>query len=401
MDVDADGDFVITWTSQSGQDGDREGVFGRRFDSSGVPGSEFRVNSYTTGTQWNSSVSSDSAGNFMVAWVTEDQNGVDGVFAQRYAGGLSAAALTVDGSAEPTSDGNGVFETGETVAIVPAWLNANFGAQTFAGALSSFTGPGAPGDPAYTITDGSGSYGTVASGNTGSCSSTEDCYRIGTTVPTTRPANHWDATLREEISPAHLGAAKTWSLHVGDSFADVPRASVFYRFVETLLHHNATSGCTATQYCPLDGSTREQMAVVVLVAKDGAGNIPPACTTPMFNDVPATSPFCPWIEELARRGVVSGCGGGHYCPAATVTREQMAIFVLLTKEPGVTPPACGAPMFNDVPASSPFCRWIEELARRGVVTGCGGGNYCPTASVTREQMAVFISAGFGLQLYGP
>jgi len=53
-----------------------------------------------------------------------------------------------------------------------------------------------------------------------------------------------------------------------------------------------------------------------------------------------------------------------------------------------------------VPASSPFCRWVEELARRGVVTGCGGGNYCPTDSVLREQMAVFLSVTFGLQLYG-
>jgi hypothetical protein len=58
-------------------------------------------------------------------------------------------------------------------------------------------------------------------------------------------------------------------------------------------------------------------------------------------------------------------------------------------------------MFADVPASSPYCRWIEELARRGVVTGCGNGNYCPTAPVTREQMAVFISVTYGLTLYGP
>jgi hypothetical protein len=35
-----------------------------------------------------------------------------------------------------------------------------------------------------------------------------------------------------------------------------------------------------------------------------------------------------------------------------------------------------------------------------VVTGCGGSNYCPTASVTREQMGVFLSATFGLTLYG-
>jgi hypothetical protein len=143
------------------------------------------------------------------------------------------------------------------------------------------------------------------------------------------------------------------------------------------------------------------MAVFVLVTKEGSGYAPPACATPVFADVPAASPFCPWIEELARRGVVGGCGGGNYCPTAPVSREQMAVFVLLTKEPGVTPPACGTPMFADVPASSPFCPWIEELARRGVVTGCGGGNYCPASPVTREQMAVFLSGTFGLALYGP
>ena len=399
IDVDADGDFAVAW---SGPNGSAADVFGARFQSSGIPaGPTFRVNSYTTGAQAFPRIASDPAGNFVVAWLSEAQNGVDGVFAQRYAGGLSAAALGIDALAGPTSDGNDVFEGGETVAVTPSWLNANVGAETFTGTGSSFTGPGAPGDPTYTIADGAASYGTVASNAVGTCGATSDCYALGLSVPSTRPALHWDATFDEVISPANLGAAKNWTLHVGDSFTDVPRASGFYRFVESLLHHSVTGGCSATQYCPSASTTREQMAVFVLVAKDGPGNVPPSCGAPMFNDVPAGSPFCPWIEELARRGVVAGCGGGNYCPDAAVSREQMALFVLLTKEPGVTPPACGTPMFNDVPASSPFCSWIEELARRGVVTGCGGGNYCPAAPVTREQMAVFISATFGLQLYGP
>ena len=129
--------------------------------------------------------------------------------------------------------------------------------------------------------------------------------------------------------------------------------------------------------------------------------MPPACTTPVFNDVPASSGFCRWIEELARRGVVIGCGNGNYCPTDPVAREQMAVFVLRTLDPVLSPPACTTPIYGDVPASSPFCRWIEELTRRSVVTGCGGGNYCPAQPVTREQMGVFISATFGLTLYGP
>jgi hypothetical protein len=121
----------------------------------------------------------------------------------------------------------------------------------------------------------------------------------------------------------------------------------------------------------------------------------------MFADVPASNPFCRWIEELARRGVAGGCGGGNYCPGSLVSRDQMAVFVLRTLDPTLNPPACGTPMFADVPAANTFCRWIEELARRGVVSGCGGGNYCPLSPVTREQMGVFLSATFGLTLYGP
>ena len=212
---------------------------------------------------------------------------------------------------------------------------------------------------------------------------------------------HWDASAREDLSPDTLGEKKRWLLHIGDSFSDVPRASSFYGFVETLLHHGVTSGCGGSSYCPAGAATREQLAVFVLVGKEGPGYAPAACATPVFGDVPAASPFCPWIEELARRGVVSGCGGGNYCPSQAVTREQMAVLVLRTAEPALDPPACTTPLFADVPATSPYCRWIEELARRGVVAGCGGGNYCPSQAVTREQMAVFIARGFELALYGP
>ena len=297
------------------------------------------------------------------------------------------AALAVD------ETGNGVFEPGETVVMVPTWRNGS--AATIAagaGTVRALTGP--PG-PLYAILDGAAAYGAIAPGGTIDCAG--DCYSL--IITGARPAQHWDASIIESFAPTNN--ATTWALHLGDSFSDVPRSNGFYRFVEALFHHGVTGGCSGTQYCPASSTTREQMAVFVLVAKEGTGYVPPACTTPVFNDVPASSPFCRWIEELARRGVVSGCGGGNYCPSSAVTREQMAVFVLRTLNPTLTPPACTTPLYLDVPATSVFCRWIEELTRRGVVTGCGGGNYCPTASVTREQMGVFIGVTFSLTLYGP
>jgi len=180
-------------------------------------------------------------------------------------------------------------------------------------------------------------------------------------------------------------------------FLDVPPTHGFHAQVTTLARNQVTNGCGGGNYCPDDSVTREQMAVFLLLSKEGAAYSPPACTTPMFGDVPCTSIYARWINELARRGVTTGCGGGNYCPTAAVTRDQMAVFLLVTKEgSGYNPPACTTPVFGDVPCSSGFARWINELARRGITGGCGGGNYCPTAPNTRGQMAVFLVSTFGL-----
>jgi hypothetical protein len=137
------------------------------------------------------------------------------------------------------------------------------------------------------------------------------------------------------------------------------------------------------------------MAVFLLLSKEGAVYQPPPATG-LFADVPVSSPYARWIEELARRNVTSGCGGANYCPNSPTTRAQMAVLLLRTKHGSswVPPPATG--IFADVPVSNPFARWIEELYQQGISAGCGGGNFCPNSSVTRGQMAVFLVTAFQL-----
>jgi hypothetical protein len=57
-------------------------------------------------------------------------------------------------------------------------------------------------------------------------------------------------------------------------------------------------------------------------------------------------------------------------------------------------------MFTDVPAGHGFARWIEQLAREGITSGCATGpaRYCPNDPVTRGQMAVFLVRTFELPL---
>jgi beta-N-acetylhexosaminidase len=52
--------------------------------------------------------------------------------------------------------------------------------------------------------------------------------------------------------------------------------------------------------------------------------------------------------------------------------------------------------FSDVPTSHPLFRFVEARARSGITSGCGAGNFCPDAPLTRGQMAVFLSLGLGL-----
>ena len=61
----------------------------------------------------------------------------------------------------------------------------------------------------------------------------------------------------------------------------------------------------------------------------------------------------------------------------------------------VPPAVFAAHNFTDVPDSHPFHTEISNLAGSGVTVGCGGGNYCPSTPVARDQMAGFLNRGLG------
>ena len=95
--MDADGDFVVSWTDYTSGDGD---IYARRFHANGSHnGSAFRVNTYTDGHQLMSSVALDDDGNFVVCWVDFSQDGSGyGVYARRYgpSGPLDASEFLVN-----------------------------------------------------------------------------------------------------------------------------------------------------------------------------------------------------------------------------------------------------------------------------------------------------------------
>ncbi|WP_456373468.1 S-layer homology domain-containing protein, partial [Thiolapillus sp.] len=187
-------------------------------------------------------------------------------------------------------------------------------------------------------------------------------------------------------------------------FADVPPTHQFYDWVQSVGFAGITSGCDnqtpLPNYCDTDNVTRGQMAIFLERGMRGSDYTPPPATGTVFADVPASYWAASWVEQLVADGVTSGCGGGNYCPDADITRAQMAIFLLRAKHgASYTPPPATGTVFGDVAAGDFGADWIEQLVSEGITSGCGGGNYCPNDSVTRGQMAVFIQRNFNLPIH--
>jgi hypothetical protein len=155
-------------------------------------------------------------------------------------------------------------------------------------------------------------------------------------------------------------------------------------------------GTSPLIYCSETAVSRGQMAVFLERGMNSSSYTPPAATGTVFGDVPTSYWSASWVEKLFADGITGGCGGGNYCPDLAVSRAQMAVFLLRAKHGSsyTPPPATG--VFPDVPTSYWAAPWIEQLYAESITGGCGGGNYCPDQSVTRGQMAVFLVRTFGL-----
>ncbi len=247
---------------------------------------------------------------------------------------------------------------------------------SFTGTASAFTGPTGP---AYVLDDILADYGIAGAG------AATDCYGATPDHDCYAHEHHRNAPggpLGRDVrrgARGDAGSSRTWTLHVGGSFADVPASrAVLPVRREPLPQRGDRRLRHAAMYCPATPVTRGQMAVFLLKSEHGNAYTPPGCAG-VFSDVACPSPFADWIEQLFQERVTGGCGGDAYCPDTPVTRAQMAVFLLkASRGSAYVPPACSGTVFLDVPCTGgAFDPWIEDLAARGITGGCGAGTYCP------------------------
>jgi len=175
-------------------------------------------------------------------------------------------------------------------------------------------------------------------------------------------------------------------------YSDVPANNLFADYIRIIKSNAVTSGCSATDFCPNDTTTRGQMAVFIVRSVLGTDDFT-VRNEPYFSDVPASHPLFKWIQKMREMNITTGCGVALYCPNDPVTRGQMAVFLVRAKY-GDNFNVSGTPYFSDVPSGNLFYSYIQKLRQLGITAGCTATSYCPNDANTRAQMAVFLTRMF-------
>lgn len=185
--------------------------------------------------------------------------------------------------------------------------------------------------------------------------------------------------------------AKGWTLPACvQIFTDVSCSDPDAKHIKLVYDKGITAGCNSNplQYCPDASLTRAQMAVFLVKGYKADGFAPPACQG-TFQDVTCSgsyASYAPWIEQLYRDGVTSGCNTSplQFCPGNTVGEWEMLVW--LAKAPGSPPGTTFWSAYHPIPRGSIYT-WRDEQNRVVTESAAGlTGASTASLSVTRDNV---------------
>ena len=208
------------------------------------------------------------------------------------------------------------------------------------------------------------------------------------------PARSLSAVVSVAVAAFALAAAGPAAAQIDvppeDVFDDVPAGAFFSEAVAELAEEGVFEGteCAVdgSLLCPDEPIDRKTMAVWTVRVLDGRN--PFAVTQTRFDDVDGSSFHGRFVERMAELGVTEGCGdGSRFCPDDSVTRAEMAVFL----SRAYRLPDGPDPGFDDVASDAWYAADVARLLASGVTQGCGDGSgFCPDQATTRGEMAAFL-----------
>jgi Tol biopolymer transport system component len=169
-------------------------------------------------------------------------------------------------------------------------------------------------------------------------------------------------------------------------YSDVGPGNQFLADIAWLRSHEITTGYDDGTFRPASSVSR--MAMSAFLYRLAGSPEHDAPDTSPFSDVATDHPFFAEITWLVEEEVASGYEDETFRPSAPVTRQAMSAF--LYRFAGAQAEVPMANPFADVSVTHPFAREIAWMADSDISTGYAGNLYKPAANVSRQAMAAFL-----------
>ena len=161
--------------------------------------------------------------------------------------------------------------------------------------------------------------------------------------------------------------------------------------IEALAGAGLTKGCRTDLFCPRSPVTRGEMATFL----GRALGVTPENSMPLFTDLDPKAFYTSYVNALVAQDVIAGEIDGTFHPNRSISRAEMAALLDRALE---LPPSENPSGFVDINNADWFAPQVEAIKAAGITMGCAHDRYCPTASVTREEMAIFLTRAFSLSI---
>jgi hypothetical protein len=217
----------------------------------------------------------------------------------------------------------------------------------------------------------------------------------GGTAILTAGANPSDLARATTVTTGALAAQVLQAPRYASSvFNDVAASHPFSNYVSLIKNNGITAGCTTVQYCPDASTTRGQMAVFIIRGLLRTDQFSYA-SVPYFEDVPASHPSFRYVQKMKELGITGGCSTTPARYCADDPVSRAQMAVFLIRSKyGDSFPFTQAPYFSDVTGANSEFAYVQKLRDLGITSGCSATEYCGSASTTRAQMASFLVRTF-------
>jgi len=167
-------------------------------------------------------------------------------------------------------------------------------------------------------------------------------------------------------------------------FADVPAGHWATPYINDLAKKGIVKGRNG-KYEPNSPILRAEAIKMVMYGVDLDGS---SCDSTIFPDLTQGDWFCDVVTKAYNKGIIKG-DNGHLYPARNITRAE-AVKILL-KAKGLEPPTLDKNPFNDVNFKDWYAGYIYKAFKLGYVVGVGNNLFEPNRNITRAEMAKIVS----------